>query len=367
MSSDLIGLFKRELEQHGHTADAAQLVFVAALQRLAEDLAGRRRTESSLINRLGRGIGLLGRKPVQGVYAWGGVGRGKTFVMDFFFQHAPVERRQRVHFHRFMLSVHQQLHQLKSRENPLDEVARSIAGEAELLCFDELHVDDITDAMVLAGLFGALLQNGVALVFTSNCDVEDLYRDGLQRERFRPAIQLLKQHCEILNIDGGVDYRLRTLAAADSYVCPHGPDTDAELAALFNQLVGDLAANTAPLTVLGREIPLLMECEGVCWFSFAQLCEGFRSKADYVELSRFFHTIIISDIPLLGVDGNDPARRFIELVDELYDRQVNVIVSAAEWPDALYQGERLKSSFLRTASRLQEFADPAYMAKPHRP
>ena len=304
---------------------------------------------------------------VRGVYLWGGVGRGKTFLMDLFFRNLPIERKERVHFHRFMLSIHKSLRERKSEDDPLSKIAAEIASRVSVLCFDELFVADITDAMVLARLFTVLLESGVVLVFTSNTEPRNLYRDGLQKERFLPAIDLIERHCDVFNMDGETDYRLRTLRSAKTYLCPHDDEALSTLRTIFERVAGDEPVDDAPLAVLGREIPVRRAAEGVCWFDFESLCEGPRSKADYVELSRFFHTVLISDIPVLGVDGDDPARRFIELIDELYDRRVNVLVSAAAPPESLYRGKRLAHGFRRTASRLREFSSPEYMAKEHRP
>jgi cell division protein ZapE len=367
MSFDLQSHYLAELDKYGYQADPAQQVLVDELQRLGVDLIAAQNNQKTFAAKLLNRLGLAKPVPVEGVYAWGGVGRGKTFVMDAFFNHLPGIAKKRVHFHRFMLSVHQQLHTVKSASRPLEIVAESIASDARVLCFDELHVDDITDAMVLAGLFHALIQHGVVLVFTSNCEVDELYREGLQRQRFQSAIDLIKKHCVVLNIDHGIDYRLQTLLATDTYLQPHGDSTDQALLSLFTQLTGEAMVSMAPLQVLGRAISVRMESEGVCWFDFAEICEGFRSKADYAEISRFFHSVIISDIPILDSDSNDPARRFVELIDELYDRRVNVIVSAAAPAEQLYTGKRLAASFLRTASRLREFSNADYMAQPHRP
>ncbi len=363
----MLAAYRREIEVLGYRADPAQLAVVAEFQRLADALAAP--------GAPGTG-GVWGRlkswiaeppPPPRGIYLWGGVGRGKTFLMDLFFRLAPVTRKRRVHFHRFMLEVHRGLHALKSKPDPVDRVAADLADAAELLCFDELFVEDITDAMVLGRLFRGLLQRGVVLVFTSNARIDELYRDGLQRERFLPAIDLLQRHCVTVSLDGDTDYRLRALESANTYLVPHDAEAERRLAELFDRVAGDEAVSTAPIEVLGREIPVRRAAEGVCWFEFSALCEGPRSKADFAELSRFFHTVLIGDVPVLGVESQDPARRFIELVDELYDRRVNVVLSAAAAPEALYAGRRLAAAFERTASRLREFTSPRYMATQHRP
>lgn len=354
-----------EVRARGYRRDPAQLALATEFERLGGELARRehaaRRFPNRLISRLRRA------PPVRGVYAWGGVGRGKTFLMDLFFDRLPIAAKRRAHFHRFMLSVHRDLNRLKSTKDPLREVAGDLAADARCLCLDELFVEDITDAMVLAGLFRELIGRGVALVFTSNSEPGDLYRDGLQRERFLPAIELLRRHCVVHHLDGGTDHRLRALESTRAYLCPHDAAAQAALDALFTRLSGGRGVSTAPLHVAGRELPLCRSSEGVAWFEFADLCEGPRSKADYTELSRLFNTVIVSGVPLLGASDDAAARRFIELVDELYDRRVNVVVSAAAPPRELYRGRRLRRAFERTASRLREFGDPRYLGMPHRP
>ncbi len=365
--TDLPTAYEAELDRLGYAPDDAQRYGIDRLQRLLDDLRARERRPGGFADRVRQWFGRTQAEPVRGLYLWGGVGRGKTFLMDLFFRAVPAGGARRVHFHRFMLSIHRQLHARKHTEDPLALVANDLSRDLAVLCFDELFVADITDAMVLARLFRILTDNGVALVFTSNAEPRHLYRDGLQRERFLPAIELIESRCEVINIDGGTDYRLLTLTSSQTYLTPHDAEADRVLDETFRRLVGDEPVDDAPLEVLGREIPVRLAGEGVCWFDFSALCEGPRSKADYAELSRFFHTLLISDVPLLGVDGDDPARRFVELVDELYDRRVNVLVSAAAPAESLYRGQRLAHAFERTASRLREFANPEYMAAGHRP
>jgi cell division protein ZapE len=364
---DLGAAYEAELGHLGYQADDSQIRCIEHLQRLTDELVYREARREDFSNRLRRWLKRPPPAGIQGLYLWGGVGRGKTFLMDLFFRSLPVAGKERVHFHRFMLSIHRDLHASKHVDDPLAQVARRISSRVSVLCFDELFVADITDAMVLARLFTMLVEHGVVLVITSNTEPRNLYRNGLQRERFLPAIDLIESHCQVINMDGGTDYRLQTLTSSEVYLCPHNEDAIRTLERTFRRLVGDGAVNEAPLPVLGRDIPVRMAGEGVCWFDFHDLCEGPRSKADYAEVSRFFHTVLISDIPMLGMDGDDPARRFIELIDELYDRRVNVLVSAAALPEALYRGKRLAHGFNRTASRLREFADPRYMAAEHRP
>jgi cell division protein ZapE len=364
---DLRRAYLAEIAALGYAPDDAQLEGVDRLQRLLDDLAARGSESGGWLARLARGF----RKPdpiaVRGVYLWGGVGRGKTFLMDLLYRSMTDAGKRRVHFHRFMLSIHRELHARRSAPDPLDLVARDLAADTSVLCFDELFVADITDAMVLARLFHRLVERGVVLVFTSNTEPGNLYRDGLQRERFLPAIKLIEEHCDVFNLDGGTDYRLRTLLSSDTYLVPHDAATDLKLGETFRRLAGDEPVTEGSVEVLGRDIAVRRCSEGVCWFDFQALCEGPRSKADYAELSRCFHTLILSDVPILGEQGDDPARRFVELVDELYDRRVNVLLSAAAPPESLYRGKRLAHGFQRTASRLREFGSREYMEQAHRP
>ena len=364
---DLRALYEIECNAAGFEHDDAQIELLNELQAVLEAVVARRKHSGSLLSRIKRRLGLLPVRPVSGLYVWGGVGRGKTFLMDLFFTNLPVKNKKRVHFHRFMLDVHHQLHILKSEQDPLVKVAQVVAGTESVLCFDELFVTDITDAMVLAGLFRELLACGVVLIITSNTPIDRLYENGLQRESFMPAIKLLQEHCGSHHMGGNTDYRLRTLMSAATYLCPHDNKVDKQFISLFHQISGESEVSSKGLTILGRLIPVRSSADGICWFEFDALCDGPRSKADYVELSRLFHTLLISNVPILGIDGDDPARRFVELVDELYDRRVNVILSAAASPEELYRGVRLSASFERTESRLREFSSAEYLASPHRP
>ena len=364
---NLEAIYRQEIAEKGYSEDASQLEVVKELQRIADGLLENQASGHGLGHWVSRWFNKKQVTVPKGLYLFGTVGRGKTFMVDLMFHHLPLEQKRRIHFHRFMLSIHKQLNALKSTPDPLAVVARDIAKHTRLLCLDELFVEDITDAMVLAGLFKTLIEQGVVLIFTTNCEVDDLYRDGLQRERFLPAIELLKQHCVLHRMGGSEDYRLRALEEAETFITPHADDTDARLEKLFRELCGEEDISTAPLRIVGREIAVVMASEGVCWFHFDDLCDGPRSKADYVELSRYYHSIIVSEIPQLDAGREDPARRFVELVDELYDRRVNVVLSAAAIPEALYSGKRLAHSFERTASRIREFSSHQYLAMPHRP
>jgi cell division protein ZapE len=306
------------------------------------------------------------------------VGRGKTLLVDSFFDCLPWPRKLRVHFHRFMQRVHGRLAAHSGAKNPLERVADEIADEALVLCFDEFFVSDIGDAMILAGLVEALFQRGVTLVATSNIPPSDLYRDGLQRARFLPAIALIERHLEVVHLDAPTDYRFRTLQRAALWHTPHDAAAHEALAGYFaslgGQAVADFAAGSgssavAPqwLEINQRRMQLIASAPGMAWFTFSTLCDEPRSAADFVELAREYHTILVEQIPVLARDKEDSARRFINLVDEFYDRNVKLIATAACAPEALYHGTRLRFEFERTVSRLQEMRTHEYLRAEHRP
>jgi cell division protein ZapE len=346
------------------SADAAQQLAVDHLQRLYQQLNQQPEKPGLL-------AGLLGRRSTidapRGLYFWGGVGRGKTFLMDLFFESLPFQEKQRMHFHRFMRYTHQELRKLQGTPNPLKQVAKNFAQTARVLCFDEFFVSDITDAMILGGLLDALFAEGVVLVATSNVEPKNLYKDGLQRRKFLPAIALLEKHTEIVNVDGGVDYRLRTLESAELYHYPLDEAADISLAKSFVALSPDEGANDVALEIEGREILARRLGDGVVWFDFPAICEGPRSQNDYIEVATLFQTVLISNVPCFTVKKEDAARRFISLVDEFYDHNVKLILSAEQPILELYQGERLSFEFERTASRLQEMQSREYLANQHLP
>jgi cell division protein ZapE len=294
-------------------------------------------------------------EPVRGLYLWGGVGRGKTMLMDLFYEALPEGARLRIHFHRFMQRVHRDLTDLTGTANPLEIVAGRFAAESTVLCFDELFVSDIGDAMILGELLDALFARGVTLVATSNVAPPDLYRDGLQRRRFLPVIAELEKHCEVHHVDGATDYRLRVLERLEIYHAPLDRDAEEGLARYFGQLAPDEAAeHDVTIEVERRPIRVRRLAEDVAWFDFAELCEGPRSQNDYIELAREFHAVLVSGVPRFDASREDSARRFISLIDEFYDRNVKLIVSAEVEPGQLYAGERLRFEFERTVSRLLE-------------
>jgi cell division protein ZapE len=361
---DVLGaLYAQEIARRGFTADAAQLEAIRRLERLRAELT--EAAAAPLGKRLLRGLTSNGAAP-RGVYLWGGVGRGKTWLMDLFYASLTPAAKRRTHFYRFMQEVHSDLKRLKGMQSPLDGVADKIAKKARVICFDELFVNDIADAMILAGLFGALVNRGVALVFTSNVKPKDLYKNGLQRDRFAPTIALLEKHCEVIAVEGGVDYRLRQLTAAPIYLPSGDAATPQKLTELFDDLSDGDVESDGTITVHNRKIKVVRESENVIWFEFAALCEGPRSPADYVSIASEYQSVIIANVPVFEDNADNPARRFISVIDEFYDRGVNVIVSAAAQPTALYRGEKLKFEFQRTASRLAEMQSEEYLARAHR-
>ena len=312
---------------------------------------------------------LVGRPaaPERGLYIWGGVGRGKTHLVDTFYDSLALERKLRVHFHRFMQRLHAALTQHSGAKNPLEVVADDIADEALVLCFDEFFVSDIGDAMILGGLIDALFRRGVTLVATSNIPPQELYRDGLQRSRFLPAIALLEQHLTVTHLEAATDYRFRTLQRADLWHVPHDRTAAEALSAYFSSLTGREVGDPRSVDINQRPLTLLADAPGVAWATFSTLCEEPRSAVDYVEMAREYHTVLIEQIPLLDRDKEDAARRFINLVDEFYDRNVKLIATGAQAPEALYDGSRLRFEFDRTVSRLQEMRTEEYLKAEHRP
>ncbi len=360
------------------TPDPAQEQAVRHFQRLYEDLLrvperprGAVAAALQLLTRTGRGSpgGRRSEGPAtKGLYLYGGVGRGKTYLMDVFFESLPFQNKMRTHFHRFMQRVHAELTLLKQQKNPLERVARKISAEARVICFDEFFVSDIGDAMILGGLLTHLLNDGVTLVTTSNIHPDRLYENGLQRERFLPAIALLKRDTAVVELDGGVDYRLRSLQQAKIYHSPLGDESDKELAGSFRRLVPEHAVVQAGevIEVLGRPITARQCADDVIWFDFVELCGGPRSAYDYIELAKVYQTILLSNVPQLRAENDDMARRFVSLVDELYDRNVKLIISAEVPLLQLYVGSSLAFVFERTSSRLLEMQSQDYLAREHR-
>ena len=357
--------YRDELARGVLLPDPAQAALVEELERVYRSLLARR--DGGVLARLARRFGRGNDEPVRGLYVWGGVGRGKTHLVDLFYRGSGLDRKLRIHFHRFMQLVHEELNALSDQEDPLRIVAAGIARRARVLCFDEFHVSDITDAMILGRLLAGLFEHGTTLVATSNIEPSRLYAGGLQRERFLPAIGLIERHTRVIRLESGADYRLRALERARTWYSPLGPDADRGLAECFRALAPEDVVDGGDLTILGRSVPSVRHAEGIAWFDFETLCGGPRAVADYIEIARDFHSVMLSAVPVLDDDRRDPVRRFIHLVDELYERHVNLIVSAAAAPAALYRGRRLAEPFERTRSRLVEMQSTDYLGREHIP
>ena len=340
--------------------DPAQHAALRELDRIHAALA-----EPDATGLLGR---LLGKRPPapRGLYLWGGVGRGKTFLIDLFHEGLPTPHKRRTHFHRFMRSVHEQLRVHAGQRDPMGLVARDWGAKLRVLVLDEFFVTDIGDAMLLARLLERLFAEGVVLVTSSNIAPSGLYKDGLQRARFLPAIALIERECTVLNLDSPQDYRLRALTRSPVYRQPLDDQSDAWLEQRWHELGGDDVHRDAGIILEGRRIPVRARTEGMAWFDYAALCEGPRAAADYIEIAREFHTVLLGGIPVMDARRDDAARRFVTLVDELYDRNVNLVCSADAPPTGLYTGERLAGAFERTASRLIEMRSAEYLAQEHR-
>ncbi len=362
--------YQQDLRKPDFSEDKAQAEAVGLLDELYHELVAAQQNEEA-VGLLRRVFGRFGnasvQEPVRGLYFWGGVGRGKTYLMDTFYECLPFERKLRAHFHRFMLMVHRELKACAGEKNPLRKVADDIANRAAVICFDEFFVKDITDAMILANLLEALFQRGVVLVATSNIVPDDLYKDGLQRARFVPAIELVNRHCEVVNVDSGIDYRLRALERAEIFHAPLDAAAEKELARSFREIAGQPGEEGAPLEVNHRVLKTRRLHEDVVWFEFAELCDGPRSQNDYIELAREFHTVLVANVPRMDGKMDDQARRFINMVDEFYDRGVKLLMSAEVPVESLYSDGKLTFEFQRTLSRLQEMQSREYLALAHKP
>lgn len=347
--------YEAELKVRGYTADPAQLRAVEALERCASDWAAYKAKRSNALKKL------INRPEIpKGVYMFGGVGRGKSFLMDCFFNAVPLKRKTRLHFHEFMREVHHELVNLQGTVNPLDELGKRMSKRYRLICFDEFHVADITDAMILHRLLNALFDNGVGFVTTSNFKPDDLYPGGLHRDRILPAIALLNAKLEVLNVDNGTDYRRRTLEDAKLYHVPNGPVADAAMTATFNALAEQHYEDPL-LHIESRQIGAVRKAGGVVWFDFKTLCGGPRSQNDYLEIASRFHTVFLSGVPHMPVRMASEARRFTWLVDVLYDRRVKLIMSADVAPEQLYTEGPMSHEFPRTVSRLTEMQSKEFL------
>lgn len=362
---DLWRTYQAALRRPGHVHDRAQDELAGALAALAQRLEAPARRQSGLLGRCWPPWG--NTAPIDGLYIWGGVGRGKTWLMDLFFDTLSVAGKRRLHFHRMMTGVHDGLRRLDGVRDPLASVADDIAERTRVLCFDEFMVSDIGDAMILGRLLHALFSRGLVLVATSNVPPDELYRDGLQRARFLPAIELIKRHTQLVHLDGGIDHRLRLLKQAGTYLDAAAADTGQRLAALFRECSTGSVRTDEALPLNGRTITAKRSADGVAWFGFDELCAGPRSQEDYIELARCYSSVLIDGVPLLGAHNDDAARRFVALVDEFYERRVKLIVAAAAPPAELYRGQRLAFEFQRSSSRLVEMQSEDYLQQAHLP
>jgi len=356
----VVDAYDAALKAKGYTADPAQTRAIAALQRCADDWTAYKNKRSNSLKKL------FARPPIpRGVYMYGGVGRGKSFLMDCFFQAVPIERKTRLHFHEFMREVHRELRELQGTVNPLDELGKRMAKRFKLICFDEFHVADVTDAMILHRLLMALFANGVGFVTTSNFKPDDLYPNGLHRDRILPAIDLLNERLEVLNVDAGTDYRSLTLALMDFYHQPNGAHADAAMTQAFN-LLAEAQDEEPVVHIEARDITARRKAGSVIWFDFRVLCGGPRSQNDYLEIAAQFQTVFLSDVPEMGIRHASEARRFTWLVDVLYDRRVKLVMSAAVPPEQLYVEGPMAHEFVRTVSRLAEMQSQGFLDEARR-
>jgi cell division protein ZapE len=353
--------YAEDLSNKGFTPDPIQLQAIAALQHLADTLNKTGNTHQNSMLRM-----LWGTQHIPGIYLWGSVGRGKTYLMDMFYDSLVSIGKRRVHYHKFMLDIHEQLRVLPKSPNPLTIIGKSIARDLRVLCLDEFHVNDVADAMLLAGLLRALFKHGVTLVVTSNTQIDQLYLNGLQRERFLQAIALLHDHTVEINLQTGQDYRLLHLKRGETYL-PAEPQSQQLLAAKFRELAPGTVIHGQPLSIYDRSINTIALADDVVWFDFHELCDTPRAAKDYLEIARLFHTVFVSDIPRLADAQDSAAKRFMHLVDALYDHRVKLIASASQPPTELYQGRLLKGAFDRTVSRLIEMGSEDYLAMAHKP
>lgn len=356
--------YEQHLCRDGRFRDPAQLDAVNRLadlqQRITRHQPARRGLLRSIFGDQQQDYG-----GIKGLYIWGGVGRGKTFLMDLFFENLDIEDKKRIHFHRMMREVHDRLHGLGKIEDPLDTVAADIASETRVLCFDEFYVSDIADAMILGRLLDGLFRRGVTLVATSNSKPDDLYKDGLQRQKFLPAIKLLNRHTNVFQLRGTKDYRLRLLQKAGTFLAPDDDLAAQKLSDFFDESASSQIHENHELQINGRSILARKCAKGIAWFDFDALCDGPRSQSDYIEIARWYPSVIVSGVPILDALHEDQTRRFIALIDEFYDRRVKLIVTAATQAESLYSGRRLRFEFDRTVSRLIEMQSTEYLALPH--
>lgn len=352
--------YQQALDERGYQADAAQSAAIDRLQQYYDDWIVFKEARSTTLRKMFR------RPDVpRGVYMWGGVGRGKSFLMDAFYMSVPLKRKVRLHFHEFIRGVHHELDEVKGMQDPLDEVARRIAKRYRLICFDEFHVSDVADAMILHRLLFKLFELGTSFVMTSNYEPSTLYPDGLHRDRILPAIKLIKERMDVLNVDTGTDYRRRMLATVRMYLSPITESTDAELREIFERL-SDTAPQKPVLTIEHREVKAIALSGSIVWFDFATLCGGPRSQNDYLDLASRFQTVIVSGVPSMTARNASEARRFTWLIDVFYDHKVKLIMSAECEAEELYTQGPMANEFHRTVSRIMEMHSREYLESERR-
>lgn len=354
--------YQADLQREGFVADDAQARAVHVLDRIYHDLAATP-PKSGFLNRLRRSTAW---PTVRGAYLWGGVGRGKTWLMDCFYDSLNLEEKRRLHFHRFMQDVHQRCQALGHVQDPLEMVAQDLARDVRVLCFDEFFVSDVADAMILGRLMSKLFDHGMCLIATSNIQPDGLYQGGLQREAFLPAIAALKQACEVVEVNGDTDFRLRLLQQADMYHINGAQQTAMRLQKTFADIAPDATHPESSLNINGRQIAVRKHADGIVWFEFDALCRGPRAAADYIEIACLYSTVILSGVPQMDWQQENEARRFLHMIDEFYDRRVNLMIAADVPMESLYIGHKLAFEYARVLSRLQEMQSHEYLAEPHR-
>ena len=361
--------YNRQLQLKHYNCDPAQEIAVKQLAELQQELELFQAQTHTLQYKI-KALFKINPKPPRGIYLWGDVGRGKTWLMDMFFdtlnkEHELKSQKLRLHFHHFMRAIHDQLSLLQEQKNPLQHIARSFSSRYKLLCLDEFHVSDITDAMLLYGLLNSLFEEGITVVATSNLPPDNLYKNGLQRERFLPAIALIKQHMTSIELNGSVDHRLRLLEKADTWYFT-GKDTDKVLEERLLELTTSPAQRQHRVHINYRHIDTVIHANDIIWLDFEIICGDQRGSSDYIEIARQYHTVLVSNIPIMDDNHNDKAKRFINMIDEFYDRNVNLLASANGQPEELYTGHQLKFEFKRTVSRLLEMRSHDYMQQAHK-
>ncbi len=359
-TTSVLDLYKQRLNERGYESDPAQLRAIEVLQNCANGWIEHKKQKVGILKKM-----FTRTEVPKGVYMYGGVGRGKSFLMDCFYDAVPIENKTRLHFHEFMREVHRELGKLQGTENPLEVLAKQMAQRFELICFDEFNIVNIADAMILHRLLEALFKNQVGFITTSNFEPDGLYPDGLHRDRILPAIELLKNQLHVINVDHGIDYRKRDTEKLPSYISPIQSDTTQKIKHAFDTLA-TTTTNTEPVSLGSRHIDVIARTNNIAWFDFRALCDKPLAQNDYLQLAMQFHTIFVTDIPQMSPNMASMARRFTLLIDVLYDRHVKLIASAEAQPENLYPKGDLAHEFVRTVSRLQEMQSIEYQELKHR-